>query len=950
MSDILSAAHQYSEKEMEERQKIYTQINQRLSLRKPQTESLQCLHSILETIELGKSVDPITALEQIKSLYPSVESFEREFPSLCFTLATGVGKTRLMGAFISYLYLTKKSRNFFVLAPNLVIYDKLIADFQPSSPKYVFKGVDAFANQPPLIVNADNYEEGRGVRGSDLLGREAAIINIFNISKINSEVRGGKSPRIKRLQEYIGESYFDYLANLPDLVLLMDEAHRYRASAGVKAISELNPVLGLELTATPKAVGSNVEFQNIVYRYDLPQAMADGYVKEPAVGTRANFDEKSITDEQQLEQIKLEDGVHYHEYVKVQLQAYAQKNRVKVVHPFMLVVAADIPHAEEIKAFLESKKFFSGRYAGRIITVHSANQGEQKEKADAALSKLETSTDTEIVIHVNSLGEGWDVSNLFTIVPLRRADSQILTEQTLGRGLRLPYGKRTGVEAIDTLTVIAHNRFNEIIEAAKNNRGLIHKQVTIGEGGTVSTRRPVMMTAPSVVEVMLGEGPRIDEGNATEIDKGKPPVLQFNNRNEQELAKTVYTDILPLYRSKIKNINTLTDDKIISEITRDALAVQKSKDGLLYAGFEEERAQEIIASVCETFVGKTIAIPEIVLLPTEQVSFGFNRFDIEGLQSWRQQPISGELLVQMLRTQEQRIVSKAAGGNRETRLENYIVQYLIDYDEVDYESHAEMLYDLSSQVVRHLRTYLTDEEDMHNVLQWHGRAWAEIIFEQMKSPKNMWRTETTFNVSVRSSYSMLKPQGYDGAGSDCYRDLRSPPERLNEIKRFIFGGIKRGCYWLAKFDSDTERQFAVMLEDTDNVEKWMKPSSGQFRIEDRDGHQYLPDFVVETDTDKFVIELKRGSEMTDEEVLRKADAARMWCHIASEYHSKPFNEKPWTYVLIPDNAIIPSATFDGLVRRFNRPSDLLLEDRFKIVQVEDYRGHPTNDPNLRRVF
>lgn len=76
-------------------------------------------------------------------------------------------------------------------------------------------------------------------------------INIFNISKINSEVRGGKAPRIKRLSEYVAEGYFSYLANLPDLVLLMDESHRYRASAGARAINELKPILGLELTATP---------------------------------------------------------------------------------------------------------------------------------------------------------------------------------------------------------------------------------------------------------------------------------------------------------------------------------------------------------------------------------------------------------------------------------------------------------------------------------------------------------------------------------------------------------------------------------------------------------------------------------------------------------------------------------------------------------------------------
>ena len=930
MSGNLQAESSGSDRDTLERERIVGQITQRLSLRKPQSESLNCLHQIVKAIAFNNANDPAAVLDQVKSIYPSVEAFERDFPSLCFTLATGVGKTRLMGAFISYLYLTKKSRNFFVLAPNLVIYDKLISDFQPSSPKYVFKGIDVFANNPPLIVNADNYEEGRGVRGADLLGQEAAIINIFNISKINSEVRGGKSPRIKRLQEYIGESYFDYLAALPDLVLLMDEAHRYRASAGVKAIGELHPVLGLELTATPRAVGSNVEFKNIIYRYDLPQAMADGYVKEPAVGTRANFNEKNVIDEQQLEQIKLEDGVHYHEHVKVQLQAYAQKNGVKTVHPFMLVVAADIPHAEEIKAFLVSKKFFAGRYAGRIITVHSANQGEQKEKADTALMKLETSTDTEIVIHVNSLGEGWDVSNLFTIVPLRKADSQILTEQTLGRGLRLPYGKRTGVDAIDTLTVIAHNRFNEIIEAAKNNRGLIHKTVTIGEGGTVSTRRPVMMTATSVVETMLGDDLQNDYSASNPALVGKPDLLAFNNRDEQALAKTVYNDILPLYKSKIRTIDALTDAKIVQQITDDALSAQRSKDGLLFAGFKEDRAKEIIANVCKVFVGKTIAVPEIVLLPTNEVSFGFNRFDIEGLQAWRPQPMSGELKVQMLRTQEERIVSKAAGGNREARLENYIVQYLIDYDEIDYEQHAEMLYDLSGQVVLHLRTYLDNEEEMHNVLQWHGRALAEVIFGQMKSPKNMWRTETTFTVSLRSAYSILKPQGYDGEGSDCYRDLRSPPEQLNEIKRYIFNGISRGCYWLAKFDSDPERRFAVMLEDTPSVGKWMRPSLGQFRIEDRDGHQYQPDFVVETETEKYIIEVKRGSAITDEVVLQKADAARIWCYIATEHHSKPNNDKPWSYALIPDNVINASATFSGLIATYTRPADMLITERFQI--------------------
>ncbi|MBN0742156.1 type III restriction endonuclease subunit R, partial [Pseudomonas aeruginosa] len=76
---------------------------------------------------------------------------------------------------------------------------------------------------------------------------------------------------------------------------------------------------------------------------------------------------------------------------------------------------------------------------------------------------------TEIVIHVNMLKEGWDVTNLYTIVPLRAANARTLIEQSIGRGLRLPYGKRTGVASVDRLNIVAHDKFQEIIDEA--NRG-----------------------------------------------------------------------------------------------------------------------------------------------------------------------------------------------------------------------------------------------------------------------------------------------------------------------------------------------------------------------------------------------------------------------------------------------------------------------------------------------
>ncbi len=230
----------------------------------PQAQSLDILANVLSFLKTEKGADTAAALAAVQAAYPSVTDFERDFPSLCFSLATGVGKTRLMGAFISWLFLAGRSRHFFVLAPNTTIYEKLIQDFTPRSPKYVFAGIAEFAVNQPVIVTGDTWD--RSSLLIDAAERNGgATINIFNVDKINSD-----KGRIRRMHEYVGEPYFDYLAGLPDLVLLMDEAHRYRAKAGMKAVAELKPVLGLELTATPRSTGARSQaFRNVIYDYSL---------------------------------------------------------------------------------------------------------------------------------------------------------------------------------------------------------------------------------------------------------------------------------------------------------------------------------------------------------------------------------------------------------------------------------------------------------------------------------------------------------------------------------------------------------------------------------------------------------------------------------------------------------------------------------------------------------
>src|SRR4030066_468861 len=341
-----------------------------------------------------------------------------------------------MGAFVAYLYLAKGIRNFFVLAPNLTIYNKLIEDFSNTThPKYVFKGIGEFVHNNPIIITGDNYNSI-----GDLYKEQEIRINVFNISKISSEMRSGKLPRIKRLSEYLGDSYFNYLSNLDDLVLLMDESHHYRADRGMEVINELNPILGLELTATPQVErsGGAVKFKNVVYEYSLAKAIRDGFVKEPAVATRRDFDPTKYSADE-LDRIKLEDGIRIHEDTKVALDIYARDNRVKAVKPFVLNVAQDTTHAGKLKHLINSNAFFEGYYADKVMEIHSSQTGTEKEENVAKMISLEKPENKiEIVIHVNMLKEGWDVTNLYTIIPLRTAASTTLREQTIGRGLRLP--------------------------------------------------------------------------------------------------------------------------------------------------------------------------------------------------------------------------------------------------------------------------------------------------------------------------------------------------------------------------------------------------------------------------------------------------------------------------------------------------------------------------------
>lgn len=876
-----------------------------MSLRKPQEEALEKLARICDRLPLKKGTGIEECLALIKGdaeAFPGFNEFEHNFPSFCFALATGVGKTRLMGAFITYLFTHENIRNFLVLAPSLTIYDKLKTDFKRNTGKYVFEGISQFAVYPPVLITGDDYEQGRGVDTNPELF-DNPYINIFNISKLNSEVRGGNLPRIKRLRECIGESYFDYLAGIDDLVIIMDESHRYRAGAGMRVLHELNPVLGIELTATPQTQqgARSIPFKNVVYSYPLSEAMRDGFVKEPAVATRKDFNLGNV-DSESLERLKLEDAIRLHETAKTELEVYARQTGQKQVKPFMLVVAENTAHAGWLLELIEDTSFFDGRYKGKAITVHS-KQGaaEQDAMVEKLLEVEHFANPTEIVIHVNMLAEGWDVTNLYTIVPLRAANSRILVEQSIGRGLRLPYGKRTGVEAVDTLTIVSHDKFQEIIEDARRPDSIIRRGIIIGEDIPAEGLKSVTVE-PVFIRSYSNTAPT--PSSDTEERAPAPPSASA------QMELTVQREVLKVFKGyeRLSSSKDLHQPAIQREIARK---VQENLTQTYGALPELELKRDIpciVQEVTEGYTNFTIDIPRIIVVPVGEVAPTFYRdFELE-LPASQLTPVPQEILIQSLEDDSRRYL-KAESNTKYRLLEDYLISGLMNYDDISYDDHAPLLYKLAGQMVEYLRSYLVDEEKIRNVLVYYNRNLIELIHTQMQD--HYQDPNTGFEAKVSKGFVALEKYEFTIPANAMLRNIREPVPNLSEIRSMMFNGVSKSYFSAIKFDSDPERKLAVLLEREDVVLKWIKPQRGMFQIDYRKGKNYEPDFVVETADSRYLVEVKGRDNLNHPDVIAKRDAAVLWCS-----HAHEATGTPWRYILVPHDEIGDAASFTGLVNRF----------------------------------
>lgn len=863
-----------------------------MSLRKPQTQSLKILEEITNAVQLNKSMNLKAALGAVHAMYPICSDFERDFMSLTFALATGVGKTRLMGAFIAYLYTQHNIKNFFVVAPNTTIYDKLKRDLSDNnSAKYVFKGLGCFSTPPQIITDDDYRDKTISLFESDIR------IFVYNIDKFNKE-----GTNMKKVNEVIGDSFYQYLSDLPDLVLIMDESHHYRAEKGAQALNELNPLFGLELTATPLVTKGTrqVPFKNVVFEYPLSKAIEDGYTRTPYAVTRSDIDFYNFGDEQ-LDKMMLLDGITCHESTKRKLEVYAANHGKPIVKPFMLVVCKDTDHAAWVESFIKSDEFRNGAYRNKTIIVHSKQKGSETEANTRLLLDVENPDNpVEIVIHVNMLKEGWDVNNLYTIVPLRTAASKILREQMVGRGLRLPYGERTGDRDVDAVMLTAHDKFNDIIEEAQRGDSIF-------KAGNVIKVEEIAPEQTTYTQLT------IEPPTNTTLDKAyehtKLPKTDATDALLKKAAEIISTEVSQHIQHTPGHTVTSEQAKQIVETVKQKVSEDKDL-GEMFKENENPLEAWMLYQTEETHraaVSKFIPIPRIKVTDAGVEEYVFLDFDLN-MADFTHVPIKNELLVQNLEDmQDRQCINGDSIDFEGYNPKKVILEQLRKKPEIDYEKCSALLFKLITQMCDHYADCY-GINGMQNIIMMYKRDIGNKIYKQMLQhfycENGLLREEVigTRDYNLEQHYNYVERV-----------DLFSI--YTEKIQSVLFDGIKKGVFDRTKFDSHPELLFARILEYDTDVQNWLRPAPQEFNITYNHGHCYEPDFVVETEKAIYLVEVKGEDKLNDPDVIAKKRRGIQYCEVATRW-GKANGYKEWQYLFIPSKQVMPNSSFKQLAQRF----------------------------------
>ncbi|CAN2039216.1 type III restriction enzyme [Candidatus Magnetomoraceae bacterium gMMP-15] len=453
----------------------------------------------------------------------SANMFDESWPRFVIKMATGSGKTKVMSLILAWCYFHKLyesdsdlARNFLLITPNIIVLDRIRSDFD---------GLRIFFKDPVLPDNGyegfnwrDDFQLTLHIQDEVNVIRKTGNIFLTNIHRVYSGNDSEPSADDENTMDYflgkrpVGKTTAskinlgDIVRNIDELIVLNDEAHHIhdKRLAWFKSIEDIHHnlqhkdrflALQVDVTATPKHNNGAI-FVQTVSDYPLVEAISQNVVKHPVLpdsASRAKLSERQSSCYTEK----------YADYLNLGIEEWrkAYKEHEKLDKKAILfVMTDDTKNCDDVAEYLETTY---PELKDAVLVIHTKKNGEVSEatrgKKKEELEKLRKQSNEidswdspyKAIVSVLMLKEGWDVKNVTTIVGLRAysSKSNILPEQTLGRGLRKMYH---GYEAEEYVSVVGTDAFMDFVESIQSE-GVELERKAMGEGTKPKT--------PMIVEV-----------------------------------------------------------------------------------------------------------------------------------------------------------------------------------------------------------------------------------------------------------------------------------------------------------------------------------------------------------------------------------------------------------------------------------------------------------------
>lgn len=763
-------------------------------------------------------------------------------------LATGVGKTYLAAALVEYLA-ARGVRNVLIVTPGTTIQSKTLDNFTPGRPKFV-----PGAEYQPLLITSENYS--RGQVGDALHNGDVLKLFVFNVQQLIRPT-AKTSRKTREDDEFIGGPLYDHLRTVDDLVVIADEHHVYRTNAKSfgSAIRDLRPRALIGLTATP----DEADRDKVIFSYSLAEAIADGLVKIPVIVYR----EDGIKDIE----TQLADACHLRQRKEAVWRTWADTNELMVAVPVLFVVCQEIRDAERVANILRGETYLPGE--GRVLVITS----ESPDKDLQALATVEASdSPVRAVVSVDKLKEGWDVKNIGVIVGYRALASQTLTEQVLGRGLRLPFGRRVGVPAIDQVDLVAHDSYRRL---------LAQKDALLQQ---VVPPPPEPSSTPGVAPAPLP------------FDQGKPDLSQVQEAESQGVLRLVGPE-------RIVNGERVDGSDVLQLASYEAATAQHESD------------QQAAIKILDKVEGApAIKFPrrEREVLP---VQFSLSYVENSTVQA-EGAAFSHEFPVHLKRQAllaERDLTGKAVVRTQQLEQEEAVQRYvpvaevrkdiedrILDLGLVE-ASFAEV--NAAERIAKQflLGAGVTDEDDE---ALWSERRTQQAVSAIAKL------VETSFNTRRLDPHWAWRTVEIP-IRRPMPNDIGSKWEETFSKDRW-YGGWEKSIQSVAKFDAkSTEFKLAHLFDNATSVTWWLRLyEPGEAYIELDNGKRYYPDFVViDTEGVHWVVEGKSDRDAGRVDVLNKRRVAEEWARFARDRGEFGV----WRYIFATEGVIRRAKSWEELI-------------------------------------